>query len=252
MGLSSLNFYPLYIVLYYESMGSFLRPCSNWCDLIITSYLRFNCLFWIRLYPPKHLLLDSVPNLGPHISCWEINKFKNYWHKRVGILEVLKLLLHQFLNLSSSQRDMSGPRLGALSKNRWSGGTFLLVVKLSFWILTPPGHQSVALWQTMGGKWTCICTVFQSHLRHWPWSEFSRFINLDAGSLFSISPKCDELDDRLQLDWSGQFPALHLCTREFWIFFHLESARAKARALNLYSITWRQTDPLGLPLAAAP
>jgi hypothetical protein len=26
---------------------------------------------------PDHLLLDSAPNLGPLISRWEINKFKN-------------------------------------------------------------------------------------------------------------------------------------------------------------------------------
>jgi hypothetical protein len=27
--------------------------------------------------PPDHLLLDSALNLGPIISCWEINKFEN-------------------------------------------------------------------------------------------------------------------------------------------------------------------------------
>ncbi len=26
---------------------------------------------------PDHLFLDSAPNLGPLISCWEINKFEN-------------------------------------------------------------------------------------------------------------------------------------------------------------------------------
>jgi hypothetical protein len=31
----------------------------------------------VRLYTPDHLLLDSAPNLGPLISCHEINKFKN-------------------------------------------------------------------------------------------------------------------------------------------------------------------------------
>jgi hypothetical protein len=30
---------------------------------------------------PDHLLLDSAPNLGPLISCWEINKFENCWYK---------------------------------------------------------------------------------------------------------------------------------------------------------------------------
>jgi hypothetical protein len=27
--------------------------------------------------PPDRLLLDSAPNLGPLMSRWEINKFKN-------------------------------------------------------------------------------------------------------------------------------------------------------------------------------
>jgi hypothetical protein len=29
------------------------------------------------LYPPDHLLLDSVPKIGPLISRWELDKFKN-------------------------------------------------------------------------------------------------------------------------------------------------------------------------------
>jgi hypothetical protein len=72
---------------------------------------------------PYHLLLDSAPNLGPLICRWEINKFENCWYKSVRFLEVLKLLFQKFLNLSSSQWDMSGPVFGALSNNRWSGGT---------------------------------------------------------------------------------------------------------------------------------
>ncbi len=27
--------------------------------------------------PPDHLLLDSAPNVGPLISRWDLNKFKN-------------------------------------------------------------------------------------------------------------------------------------------------------------------------------
>ncbi len=76
-----------------------------------------------RRVPADHLLLDSALNLGPLISRWEINKFENCSYKSVRILEVLKFLFQQFMNLSSSQRDMSGPILGALSNNRWSGGT---------------------------------------------------------------------------------------------------------------------------------
>jgi hypothetical protein len=70
---------------------------------------------------PDHLSLDRAPNLGPLISRWEINKFENCCYKSVRISEVLKLLFQQFLNLSSSQKDMSGPIVGDLSNNRWSG-----------------------------------------------------------------------------------------------------------------------------------
>ncbi len=57
---------------------------------------------------------------------------------------VLKLLFQQFLNLSSSQRDMSGPILGALSNNRLSGGNtrglshFAL---LQLFVILPPFNQ---------------------------------------------------------------------------------------------------------------
>ncbi len=78
----------------------------------------------IDCVPSDHLLLDSAPNLGPLISRWETNKFENCWYESVRILEVLKLLFQQFLNLSNSQRDMSCPILGALSNNRWSGSTY--------------------------------------------------------------------------------------------------------------------------------
>ncbi len=83
--------------------------------------------------PPDHQLLDSAPNFGPLISCWEINKFENCWYKSVRFLEVLKLLFQQFLNLSSSQWDMSGPIFGNLSNNRWSGGTLSKVCISKFW-----------------------------------------------------------------------------------------------------------------------
>jgi hypothetical protein len=86
--------------------------------------LRSLCWIWCVMswvIPSDHLLLDSAPNLGPLISRWEINKLENCWYKSVRILQVLKLLFQQPLNLSSSQRDMSGRIIGALSNNRWSG-----------------------------------------------------------------------------------------------------------------------------------
>ncbi len=78
---------------------------------------------WMKhtIVPPDHLLLDRSSNIGPLISCWELHKFKNSWNKSFRTSKILTLLYQQFSNLLISQRDMSGPRLGALSNNRWSG-----------------------------------------------------------------------------------------------------------------------------------
>ncbi len=78
------------------------------------------------LVPPNHLLLDCDPNLGPLISRWEIYKFESGWYKSARILEALKFFFffQEFLNLPSSKQDMSGPKLGDRSSNRWSGGTY--------------------------------------------------------------------------------------------------------------------------------
>ncbi len=69
----------------------------------------------ITYYWTVPLILDYSYLVG------KINKFENCWYKSVRILEVLKLLFQESLNLSSSQRDMSGTILGDLSNNRWSG-----------------------------------------------------------------------------------------------------------------------------------
>ncbi len=73
------------------------------------------------LTTPHHLLLDSVPNIGPLISCWELDKFKNCSYKSFRTFKIPTLLYQQFSSMLISQRDMSGPRLGALSNNRRSG-----------------------------------------------------------------------------------------------------------------------------------
>jgi hypothetical protein len=106
----------------------------------------------VSTVPPDHLLLDSVPNLGPLISCWEINKFKNLWNRNVRILEVSKLLFQQFLNLPSSQEDMSGPILGALCNNRWSGGTATLYYCAILGTCDRP-LQQVGTTSTGSGSW---------------------------------------------------------------------------------------------------
>jgi hypothetical protein len=92
--------------------------------------------FWPRTYPssffqgtrstlgipPDHLLLYRSPNIGLLISPWELDKFKNCWNKSFRTSKILTLLYEQFANLLISQR---GPRLGALSNNRWSGVNFV-------------------------------------------------------------------------------------------------------------------------------
>ncbi len=42
--------------------------------------------------PHDHLLLDSVPNLGPLISRWELEKFKNCWNKSFRTSKILTLV----------------------------------------------------------------------------------------------------------------------------------------------------------------
>jgi hypothetical protein len=46
---------------------------------------------------PDHLLLDSVLNIGPLISCLELDKFKNCWNRSFRTSKILTLLYHQFL-----------------------------------------------------------------------------------------------------------------------------------------------------------
>ncbi len=71
-------------------------------------------------YPPI-TTLDSAPNIGPLISRWELDKFKHCCNKNFRTSKIRTILYQQFLNLLISQRDMSGPILGALSNNRWLG-----------------------------------------------------------------------------------------------------------------------------------
>jgi hypothetical protein len=62
-------------------------------------------------------------NIGPLISLWELNKFKNCWNKTFRTCKMLTFLYEQFSNLLIL-RDMSCPRLGTLSNNRWSGDSW--------------------------------------------------------------------------------------------------------------------------------
>jgi hypothetical protein len=58
----------------------------------------------------------------------------------VRLLKVLKHLFQQFLNLSSFHQGISGPILGALSNNRWSGGTISVT---SLWRIKTPACDAL-------------------------------------------------------------------------------------------------------------
>jgi hypothetical protein len=84
------------------------------------------------------------------ISRWETNKFENCRYESARMLEVLKLLFQQFLYLTSSERDMSGPILGVLSNNRWSWGT------LHTWLLKSYGPNASMFCAGNGEKLFCV------------------------------------------------------------------------------------------------
>jgi hypothetical protein len=90
---------------------------------------QFRSLVTSTMLPRDHLLLlDRSPNIGvigPLISRWELDKFNNCWNKSFRTSKILPLLYQQFSNLLNSKRDMSGPKLGALSNNRWLGVTMI-------------------------------------------------------------------------------------------------------------------------------
>ncbi len=77
-----------------------------------------------RWITPNHLSLDRSPKIGPLISRWEFDKLKNCWNKSFRTSKILTHLYQQLSNLLIFQQDISGPRLGALSNNRWLGSIF--------------------------------------------------------------------------------------------------------------------------------
>jgi hypothetical protein len=87
-----------------------------------TKYCLHSFFDWDNNTPsPNHLLLDRSPNIEPLISCLEVDKIKKLLKKSSRAYKILTILYQKFSNLSISQRDMSGPRLGALFNNRRSG-----------------------------------------------------------------------------------------------------------------------------------
>ncbi len=92
----------------------FLKPCnprSNvfecwWKFCQSKSYYIVVHIFIHHCTVPRdHLLLDSAPDIGPLISCWKLDKFKNCWNKSFRTSKILTLLYQQFPNLLISQQD---------------------------------------------------------------------------------------------------------------------------------------------------
>jgi hypothetical protein len=73
------------------------------------------------MVPHDHLLLDSALNLGPLISCWEINKLKKLLIQKCQDFRGSKAFVSAIFEFVKFQ-DMSGPILGNLCNNRRSGG----------------------------------------------------------------------------------------------------------------------------------
>ncbi len=73
------------------------------------------CSSLLGRYPPITYYWTGLLILDQSLSRWELDKFKNCWNKSFRASRILTLLYQQFSNLLISQRDMSGPRLGALS-----------------------------------------------------------------------------------------------------------------------------------------
>ncbi len=86
------------------------------------------------------------PNIWPLISRWELHRLKNCQNKSFRTSEILTLLYQQFSHLLLIfQRDMRAPRLAAMSNNRWSWGTFALLLPV-FLYPSPSENERRSCW----------------------------------------------------------------------------------------------------------
>ncbi len=133
--------------------------CLAWAELRLLVKLHKKQLNFLGIFynsPPDHLLLDRSPNIGPLISSWELDKFKSCWNRSFRTSKILPLLYQQFSNLLISQRDMNGPRLGALSNNRWSVGNYVKIWQ--------PLFQRHLLASKLGVLPVGVCMLFERRL----------------------------------------------------------------------------------------
>ncbi len=165
------------------------------------------------LVPPGHLLLDSVPKIGPLISRWELDKFKNCWNKSFRTSKILTLLYQQFSNLSISQWYMNGPRLGALSNNRWSGGSIFAHFEF-FWSKKTSKrcarHDFRSQYLSCRTRQTSLlyCMLIRDRMASWEykpnkkqnqcygrWAERKKFQNFyNSGNLLHRSVPCRDIE----------------------------------------------------------
>ncbi len=139
------------------------------------------------IVPPDHLLLDRSHNIAPLISRWELHKYKNCWNKSFRNSKILTLLCQQFSNLLISQQEMSGPRLGALSNNRWSGDISWVAREFSANFVTP--FTSLARGGGGEGLFDQRCST-----SWFSWLLFDRFAQL---------PSCDSITRPGWKHWKG-------------------------------------------------
>ncbi len=142
---------------------------------------------------PDHLLLDKSSNIGPLISGWELD-FRNCKDKSFKTSKILTHLYQQFSNLLISHRDMSGPRLGALSNNRWSGGSSSTIYNQV--LVLPTTEAITSKWspKSVGGTlFSVIVNGVKIHaLQLWPPPDFFIFTaeNLVLTNWTSTLPPC--------------------------------------------------------------
>jgi hypothetical protein len=121
----------------------------------------------LETLPHDHLLLDSSPNTGPLISPWELDQFKICLNKSFRISKILTLLYQQYSNLLIFQRVMSGPRLGALSKNRWSEGTDgFLISRWLIQLLLSASYLGIFNHRLQMCRWNKNCRLKRRALWH--------------------------------------------------------------------------------------
>jgi hypothetical protein len=205
------------------------------------------------LVPPDHLFLDSAPNIGPLIFRWELDKFKNCWNKSFRPSKILTLLYQQFSNLLIFQRDMSGPRWGTLSNNRWSRGNAL--------ILTPrrnhrPTRRRYDVYDTLVKYiYTCFRYLYWCPRVHriWIYTVTSYNCTATSSSMFAFHFLIhDMLFDSCLLE--GRWFAVGMFRFPFWVPAATDFpfwGRSFGR-LGSQAVSWHRLGPIAASLVLPP